>query len=137
MSSSSSGNDDLEENESSRVLGIGAGTFTVAFMFFITVLVWILTAPQAGLLKNMMRITTIVLFLSVFAILLFADRDSQYKNQEEEVKDYDDSLGPRIAISVLMIFSTLLSGMMVFFNHWTIPFNASSQDLDNSALWQE
>jgi heme A synthase len=78
--------DKLVENESSRVLGIGAGTFTVGFLCFATVVVWLLTAPQVGAVKNLMRLTMILISAAVIMILIFADRDSQFKNQTEEVK---------------------------------------------------
>jgi hypothetical protein len=68
----------LEENPSSRILGIGAGVFTIAVLFFSTVLVWIFTSPSTGTLKTVMRSTTVTISLTAVAILLLAERQDQY-----------------------------------------------------------
>ena len=78
--------DDLVENESSRIMGIGAGTFTVGFLVFATIVVYLLTIPQVGTVKHIMRTTMVLISAVVVMILVFADRESQYKNQTEEVK---------------------------------------------------
>lgn len=77
--------DDLVENDSSRVLGVGSGTFTVAILFFSTVLVWIFTSPQTGPLKSVIRSVVTLMFITIFAILLLADRESQYQSSSGDV----------------------------------------------------
>ena len=77
--------DDLVENDSSRVLGVGSGTFAVAILFFSTVLVWIFTSPQTGPLKSVIRSVVTLMFVTIFAILLLADRESQYHSSSGDV----------------------------------------------------
>lgn len=86
MSDSASQNDDLVENESSRILGIGAGTFTVAVLFFANVLIWLFTTPQIEPLKSIIRSVSTLVFIIIFAILLLADRESQYQSTGDVVK---------------------------------------------------
>jgi hypothetical protein len=78
--------DDLAENDSSRVLGVGSGTFAIAVLFFSTVLVWIFTSPQTEPLKSVIRSVVTFMFVTIFAILLLADRESQYQSTGEVVK---------------------------------------------------
>jgi low temperature requirement protein LtrA len=84
--SSETNDDQLVENSSSRVLGVGSGTFAVGVMFFSTILVWIFTSPQTGPLKSVIRAVVTLMCLTVFAILLLADRESQYQSTGEVVQ---------------------------------------------------
>jgi hypothetical protein len=154
MSDSTVTDDDLVENDSSRVLGVGSGTFAVAILFFSTVLVWIFTTPQTEPLKSVIRSVVTLMFVTIFAILLLADRESQYQSSTGDVvkvifllrfistpcslmQVYDTTVGPRMAIGSLLIFSSFISGIMVFLAQFSTPYQASSQIVDPAALWQE
>lgn len=114
--------DTLVENNSSRVLGIGSGTFTVAILFFSTILVWIFTTPQTEPLKTIIRSISSFISITIVVILLLADRQSKYQSTGTIVEVYDETIGPRIAISSLMIFSSFVSLLMVFLAQFATPY---------------
>ena len=129
--------DTMIENRSSRVLGIGSGTFVVAILFFSTLLVWIFTSPQSEPLKSIMRTVSSLISITIFAILLLADKQSQYQSTGSVVQVYDNTVGPRIAIGSLMIFSTFISLLMVFlaqFSTYQVLIDSLFYDLISCSL---
>lgn len=66
-------------NSSSLVFGImGVGTFLLFFFFLVLVGVCILSTPCATTNKVVARAVSVVLFVVVFLVLIFADHENKY-----------------------------------------------------------
>lgn len=75
-------------NSSSLVFGImGVGTFLMFFFFVVVILIWIFSTPCGTASKVLSRIISVVIFVAVFLILIFADHESQFAQStyEQEV----------------------------------------------------
>lgn len=67
-------------NDSNRIFGMGLGTFLI-FFFFITIgFVWFFSTACLPLDKVVWRGTSVLLFIIVMLILMFAPRESKYSN---------------------------------------------------------
>lgn len=89
----SSGTDDAvssETNSSTLVFGImGVGTFLLFLFFLVVVGVCIFSTPCAPTSKVIARGVSVVLFIVVFLVLIFADHQSQFAPTgfEQQVND--------------------------------------------------
>ena len=89
----SSGTDDAVSsvtNSSSLVFGImGVGTFLLFFFFLVVVGVCIFSTPCSTKSKVIARGVSVVLFIVVFLVLIFADHQSQFSSTgfEQQVND--------------------------------------------------
>mmetsp|Transcript_8540 Transcript_8540/g.14486 ORF Transcript_8540/g.14486 Transcript_8540/m.14486 type:complete len:135 (-) Transcript_8540:256-660(-) len=133
---SSTESDERVENESSKILGIGGGTFTVFFLAMIVCLVWVLTAPlKFGPLKRLTRLFSLLTFIVIFLILLLSDREDQYQGEGEKIEAHDSYIVPRIAVSSMMILSAIMSVTFMVFIHCSKVITGSSQEIDETSLW--
>eukprot|EP01041_Mallomonas_annulata_P013332 gene13332-28244_t len=97
------------ENAKSRILGIGIGTFTVGLLAIFTILIWIFSTGCTKFSKWSIRWLSTIIFVVIFMLLVFAERDSQYKKSGTVVMDYDHSASARIGVTVFMIISTIFA----------------------------
>ena len=121
-------------------------------------LVWALTAPLPfGPLKRLSRFFSVIIFIIIFLILLLSDREDQYVDEGDKIENYDATIVPRIAVSSMMILSSIIALTFMTFIHFskvivvcncgvsvtypTTPsllpllFQGSSQDMDPTTLW--
>lgn len=80
------------DTPSSRVIGIGIGTFIVFFLAFINAVVWILSVPCFAPPKVLSRLIAFIILVVVSTILLFAEKEDKVTFAEtvhvsEETRD--------------------------------------------------
>ncbi len=73
--------DDFVEVDSSRIYGIGYGTFTTLILFFFIVFVWLVSEPLRGCAKWSSRLLSVIVFAIVFLLMVFAERGQRYQGQ--------------------------------------------------------
>lgn len=74
-------------NASTLVFGVmGVGTFLIFFFAILILLIWIFSIPCATTDKVISRIVSVVLFVIVVLILIFAPQQSQYATSVYEVQ---------------------------------------------------
>jgi hypothetical protein len=84
------------------------------------VLVWILTAPvQFGPMKRLFRGFSVLIFVIIFLILFLSDREDQYQDEGDKIEDYDSYIVPRIAVTSMMILSSILSVIFMTCIHFS------------------
>jgi len=109
-------NDD-ETNElqtQTRIFNVmGVGTFLLGFFVVAIAVVWFFSYSCAAEIKVAWRASSIALFLFTAGILLYAPRTNREENNSFEEDQYDYSIIPRVAISlVMMIFGIVSCGML-------------------------
>jgi lysylphosphatidylglycerol synthetase-like protein (DUF2156 family) len=113
-------------------MGMGVGTFIVAFLLVVVAFVFCLSSPCEFDRQLMWRVVIMFVFCGVFLALLLAPRDSMYKSADALTqvifylvlgtnsrfnflaKIYDNSIGPRIGISVLISFFSVVAAGILF-----------------------
>ena len=101
------------DNPSNLVLGMGVGTFIVAFFGVVLLFVFIFSSPCAKTEKIIWRGATFLIFVIIVLVLIFAERESQFYYASYSPRIYDYSIIPRIAIGLVLCIFGIVS--VVFF----------------------
>jgi hypothetical protein len=77
----------LEQNSSTLVFGImGVGTFILLFMTALVLVVWLFTLPFTMISKIMLRAISLIIFGIIVLILVFAERESKFRNESSAIE---------------------------------------------------
>jgi uncharacterized protein involved in response to NO len=128
--------DNLLENPSNLVLGMGVGVFVIFIFSIVLALVFALTGQSSITAKILWRGGSTVTFMTIMLILVFSERESRFYYAGFEQQIYDDSVIPRISICCVMMLFTLVSAVLLFEESGTSK-ETSTVDVDENALWQE
>lgn len=97
------------ENPGNLVLGMGVGTFIIAFFGIVLFFIFIFSAPCSKTEKIVWRGATFLIFVIIILILIFAERESQYYYASYSPRIYDHSIIPRIAIGLVLCVFGIVS----------------------------
>jgi len=121
-------------NPSSLVLGMGVGTFIVAFFAILLFFVFLFSAPCSKTEKILWRGITFACFGVIILILIFAERESVYYYANYSPEVYDYSIIPRIAIGCVSILFGIIAGVYIV-EHTGESRELSTVDHEPDALW--
>lgn len=78
---STNDDDAVVQNPSNLVLGVGIGTFTIFFVTMVLFFVWVFSIPCSEKKKITYRSYTILAWIIITCIFVFADRGSMYSSK--------------------------------------------------------
>jgi len=130
-----SDDDYYEENEGVRVFGMGAGTFAIFVLFLALVTAWTLSIPCRQVPMLVTRWCSLLIFTIVSLLLIFADRETRYTNQEYGETKYEENLPARIACTLFMLLATIASVILIIFGPASDSFLTTSHDVNVNSLW--
>lgn len=122
-------------NPSNLVLGMGVGTFIVAFLVILLFFVFLFSAPCSKTEKILWRGISFAVVGIIILILIFAERESVYYYSDYTANNYDNSVIPRIAIGCVSILFGIIAAVMIT-EHTGESREMSTVDHEPSALWQ-
>lgn len=97
------------QNPGNLVLGMGVGTFIIAFFGVVLFFIFVFSAPCTKTEKIVWRGSTFVVFVIIILILIFAERESQFYYASYSPRIYDYSIIPRIAIGLVLCVFGIVS----------------------------
>lgn len=124
------------ENPSNLVMGMGVGVFVIFLFSIILTLVFALTAHTSVTQKILWRGISSTIFVIILLILIFSERESRFYYAGYEKQIYDDSVIPRISICCVLMFSTFVSGILLF-EESGVSKETSTMEMEYTALWQD
>lgn len=106
------------ENKHQLVLNtMGIGTFLIFFFTAVLATVWLFSSTCEVRPKVTSRGIALVVFLIVVLILIFAEREPKFEYKDYEEKIYDESIIPRVVISLIMMLFSAISAGLCFAHH--------------------
>jgi hypothetical protein len=124
------------ENPSNLVMGMGVGVFVIFLFSLILLLVFTLTSHTSNTEKILWRGISSLVFITIMLILIFSERESRFYYAGFEKQIYDDSVIPRVSICAVLMFFSVVSGVLLFEESGESK-ETSTIDVDYTALWQE
>jgi hypothetical protein len=127
--------DDEIENLSVRVLGMGVGTFVIFILFLALVTAWTMSIPCARVPQLVTRWCSFLIFTVVTLLLVFAEREVRYVNQDYAESTYEENFPARLAVCIFMIVSSIASIIFIVFGPASDSFLTTSHEVETSTLW--
>lgn len=105
---------ELVEVGSTRVLGLGIGIFLIGFFTIALVVVFLISTPCSVRPKVFCRGLWSLILGVVILLLVYAPRENAFETDEDQIKVYDQSVIPRIAVvSVLLVFTVFAANQLL------------------------
>ncbi len=120
---------------SGLILGLGVGVFVLLVLAIIILIIWLATIYATKTEKILWRGISVTIFAIIVILLVFSERESRdlYTGYEKEI--HDMSIIPRIVIASILIFFSLIAGVLLF-DESGVSKETNTVDVEYTALWQ-